>query len=42
MPGEDLLLENDAAARVRFEVDARNRHFDLLPRLKRHRQGNQA
>ena len=34
-----LLAVHDASARVRFEVDARNRYFDLLPHLKRYREG---
>lgn len=33
-----LLVERDAGERVRFEVDARNRYFDLLPHLERYRQ----
>lgn len=34
-----LLVENDASARVRFEVAARNAYFDLLPHLERYRRG---
>ncbi len=33
-----LLTEPDAAARVRFEVTARNKYFDLLPHLERYRE----
>jgi predicted nucleotidyltransferase len=33
-----LLLERDPGARVRFEVDARNRYFDLQPFLRRYRR----
>lgn len=32
-----LLLESDRAARIRFEVRARNEYFDLLPILNRYR-----
>ncbi len=34
-----LLLERDRSARIRFEVDARNEYFDLLPHLQRYRRG---
>jgi predicted nucleotidyltransferase len=34
-----LLLDRDPAARVRFEVAARNAYFDLLPTLERYRRG---
>ncbi len=33
-----LILERDRAARVRFEVRARNAYFDLLPHLRRYRR----
>jgi uncharacterized protein len=33
-----LLCEPDPAARVRFEVAARNAYFDLLPHLERYRE----
>ncbi|MCP1673996.1 putative nucleotidyltransferase [Natronocella acetinitrilica] len=33
-----LLVENDANARIAFEVDARNRYFDLLPYLQEYRR----
>lgn len=33
-----LLVERDPSARVHFEVDARNRYFDLLPHLQRYRR----
>jgi predicted nucleotidyltransferase len=33
-----LLLDRDPAARIRFEVDSRNRYFDLLPILERYRK----
>lgn len=33
-----LLLDRDPAARIRFEVDSRNRYFDLLPTLERYRK----
>ncbi len=32
-----LLIERDRSARVRFEVDARNQYFDVLPFLNRYR-----
>ena len=32
-----LLLDRDPAARIRFEVRARNEYFDLLPILNRYR-----
>ncbi len=34
-----LLLDRDPAARVRFEVAARNAYFDILPMLERYRRG---
>lgn len=33
-----LVLESDRAARVRFEVSARNAYFDVLPALERYRR----
>jgi predicted nucleotidyltransferase len=33
-----LLLDRDRAARIRFEVRARNQYFDLLPILNRYRR----
>jgi hypothetical protein len=33
-----LLLDRDPAARIRFEVRARNEYFDLLPVLNRYRR----
>ncbi len=33
-----LLLDRDPAARIRFEVKARNEYFDLLPILNRYRR----
>ncbi|MBX3274563.1 MAG: nucleotidyltransferase domain-containing protein [Sandaracinaceae bacterium] len=33
-----LVLERDKGARIRFEVDARNRYFDLLPVLREYRR----
>jgi hypothetical protein len=33
-----LLCEHDRSKRVAFEVDARNRYFDLLPHLQRYRE----
>jgi hypothetical protein len=36
-----LLLESDKAARVRFEVSARNAYFDVLPALERYRRPRQ-
>lgn len=32
-----LLLDRDRSTRIRFEVDTRNRYFDLLPHLRRYR-----
>jgi len=32
-----VVLERDRAARIRFEVDARNRYFDMQPILRRYR-----
>jgi predicted nucleotidyltransferase len=37
-----LLIERDARERVRFEVEKRNEYFDLLPFLKRYREGQAA
>ena len=34
-----LLFDRDPAARVRFEVAARNAYFDILPMLERYRRG---
>jgi predicted nucleotidyltransferase len=36
-----LVLESDKAARVRFEVSARNAYFDVLPALERYRRPRQ-
>lgn len=33
-----LLLDRDRSRRIRFEVLARNRYFDLLPHLRRYRR----
>jgi predicted nucleotidyltransferase len=33
-----LMLETDRAARIRFEVKARNEYFDILPLLERYRR----
>lgn len=33
-----LVLDRDPAARIRFEVRARNEYFDLLPVLRRYRR----
>lgn len=33
-----LLVDRDRGARIRFEVDARNRYFDLQPFLRRYRR----
>ena len=33
-----LLLDRDPGKRIRFEVDARNRYFDLQPFLRRYRR----
>jgi predicted nucleotidyltransferase len=33
-----LVLDLDPAARIRFEVRARNEYFDLLPHLRRYRR----
>jgi predicted nucleotidyltransferase len=33
-----LLYERDPAARIRFEVQARNAYFDLLPYLRQYRR----
>ncbi len=37
-----LLVENDAAARVAFEVNKRNEYFDLLPNLREYRNASKA
>lgn len=37
-----LVLERDASARIRFEVQARNEYFDLLPYLEAYRRANPA
>jgi predicted nucleotidyltransferase len=34
----ELVFERDRAARIRFEVRARNAYFDLLPHLQRYRR----
>jgi predicted nucleotidyltransferase len=33
-----VVFDSDPAARIRFEVEARNQYFDLLPFLERYRQ----
>jgi len=33
-----LLVDRDRSARIRFEVDARNRYFDMLPILREYRR----
>lgn len=33
----ELLIERDASQRALFEVEARNRYFDVLPHLRRYR-----
>jgi len=33
-----LLVDRDKPMRIRFEVDARNRYFDLQPFLRRYRR----
>jgi predicted nucleotidyltransferase len=33
-----LVIERDRSARIRFEVDARNRYFDLQPFVARYRR----
>ena len=33
-----LVLENNRSARIRFEVNARNEYFDVLPMLRRYRR----
>jgi predicted nucleotidyltransferase len=33
-----LVVDRDPGARIRFEVDARNRYFDLQPFLRRYRR----
>jgi predicted nucleotidyltransferase len=37
-----VLLDRDRAARLRFEVKARNEYFDLLPFLRRYRRQGDA
>jgi len=37
-----LVLDRDPSLRIRFEVQARNRYFDLLPFLLRYRRSSQA
>jgi uncharacterized protein len=37
-----LVLEADKSRRVRFEVRSRNEYFDLLPVLRRYREGPSA
>jgi predicted nucleotidyltransferase len=37
-----LVAERDRSARVRFEVYKRNEYFDLLPYLRRYREGKAA
>ena len=38
----ELLVERDRNERVRFEVQARNEYFDLLPHLQRYRAAGPA
>ena len=33
-----LVLENNRSTRIRFEVNARNEYFDVLPMLQRYRK----
>ncbi len=33
-----IVVENNRSARIRFEVDARNAYFDILPALRRYRR----
>ena len=33
-----IVVENNRSARIRFEVDARNEYFDILPVLQRYRR----
>jgi predicted nucleotidyltransferase len=33
-----IVVENNRSARIRFEVDARNEYFDILPVLRRYRR----
>ena len=35
-----VVFERDRAARIRFEIRARNEYFDLLPILERYRHGD--
>ncbi len=37
-----LLLDRDRSARIRFEVQARNTYFDILPTLNRYRKRDRA
>jgi len=37
-----LLVDRDPSARIRFEVDARNRYFDMLPVWRTYRRGGRA
>ncbi|WP_017942521.1 MULTISPECIES: nucleotidyltransferase family protein [unclassified Thioalkalivibrio] len=37
-----VVFESDASRRIAFEVDARNRYFDLLPYLEEYRQAGNA
>ena len=37
-----ILVDRDRAARIRFEVRARNEYFDLLPTLNRYRRRQSA
>lgn len=34
----ELIVETDSGARVAFEVQARNKYFDVLPHLRRYRR----
>jgi len=33
-----IVVENNRSARIRFEVNARNEYFDILPMLRRYRR----
>ena len=33
-----IVLENNRSTRIRFEVNARNAYFDILPTLRRYRR----
>ena len=37
-----VVVDHDRAARIRFEVQARNEYFDLLPMLQRYRRSGAA